>query len=151
MALKGNKYARSRRSKKARETAHDIADQASKGLQLNLYQTLRDHGYSYWMARRPKKVTSTKSFQEEVQNSGVLDVMIENHTLATALLNDSLKGKYHRGVLLRPADLATICKTIAHDIQLLTGADTDRIKTDVGNLKSIGDVVKDLRKELHLK
>lgn len=147
---KGNKTARNKRSRRARKTAEEILDSARKEVKgESLYQTILRMGYSKWTARKPKQVLSTLSFQDEVKANGVLDTMKESQALAAALLSSRLRGDKHQGPLLTStSELVTISKTLIHGIQLLSGAETDRIGTDVKGLKNVGDLLRELREKI---
>jgi hypothetical protein len=147
-ALKGNKYARAKRSERARKAAAVLADDKSKGVKKSAYQQLIELGYSKWSARKPKRATSTLSFQEEVKQNGVLDTMKESQALASTLLASRLQGNKHEGpLLISTSELIGISKGLVHDIQLLSGAETDRIGANVKNMKQLGDVLKELSKK----
>jgi len=144
----GNKFARQKRSKKAKDLAHAFVEARSKGVKKTAYQILVEGGFSKWSARNAKRTLKTDSFQEEMKKNGGLDRMKYAQELAVSLSIDKLEGKSYHLLVGSPSELASISKTYVHDIQLLSGAETDRIKTDVAHLKSIGNVLEEISAEL---
>ncbi len=53
-------------SENARAVAIDVAEQVRKGQKVNLGETILKHGYSESVAKRPSKVTQTKSYHEAI-------------------------------------------------------------------------------------
>lgn len=142
---KGNKEASKKRSKKAKKLANSIDKAIRNGSKLNMYDLLLKEGYKKATAsRKSKRAINTKSFQEQLKENGTIEYMMYGHALSTALLIEWLMGIKHEGQVaaIHPTDLSKINRDLVHDIQLLSGQDTDRFG---GQLSQLGDVLKNTK------
>ena len=141
-APKNNKFARAKRSARAKRLGKNLADQASKGMIPEMYDFILKHGYSKWIARTPQRVLSTQSVREEIDP--ILHPMEEIRALGVGALMKKIKG----GALISPrvavGELSDLIKTSTEVLGKLSGKDGDNEAT-VKFLMAIGEAVHELR------
>lgn len=132
------KRTNNKRSESAKAVARTVASKIRNHQKINLYEILKEHGYAERTALRPSTVTGTKSFKEEMDP--IVIPMRKARDLAVAGML-AQANRFHK---LRPAELATVMKSLTHDSQLLAGEDTERGNFS-GELLKLGEVLKSLK------
>lgn len=79
-------YAESMPSENAKTVAHEVIETLGKGGKVSVSAIARRKDYSHSVAKNPKQITETKSFQDVVRP--VVDRLVEERDRAIALLAD---------------------------------------------------------------
>ena len=102
-------------SENAKAVAHEVIETIGKGRKVVLGKIVKKRGYSDSVSKYPKKVTETKSYQDEVQP--IVQTMIEERDAALR------EAKKKRGKA-NYRDLVDASAKLTKDIQLLSGGKT---------------------------
>lgn len=124
-----------RESDSARAVANDVIAEVVKGRKPSISKIALKHGYSPSVARNPKKIRKTKSYQ---------DVMVpfeQKLLLIRDRFANELLRKARRIDQTDPAKLSVVIKNSVHDYQLLTGGKTENTGIDALS-DSINELIK---------
>lgn len=134
-----------RESANARAVAKEVISEIRKGKKVVMGKIIRKHGYSESISLTPNKIIKTQAYQEEI--SPVVEGMKKAQANLIAELNRP--GRIATFKRAKLNDVATTLKVLTHDIQLLSGGDTERDST-IGNyidkLNEMMDKVKPVKK-----
>ena len=110
-------------SESARAVAQEVVALIRKGKRVNKGEIIRRHGYSESAALKPSKVTSTKSYREEI--APIVEAMErERDAIMKVISKKRAKAKYR--------DLIDGVDKLTKNIQLLNGGKTSNEKVTVG-------------------
>lgn len=119
----------------AKEVAKEVIQNVRKGVRPVLGKIIPKHGYAPSIATHPKKVTGTKSYQEEI--APVVDGLVKERDRAIQAMStkDLDEVAYDK--------LSKVIDELTKNIQLLTGGRTETfgiegLREEISNL--IGDV-----------
>lgn len=117
MEEKSPKKTRNKESLNAKGVVNDIKKQVGKGRLIVMKDILKKNGYSDTMAKNPKKVRKTKTYQKEI--APLVERMVIQRDLAIARMQKTIgKAKYR--------DAVDGLDKLTKNIQLLTGGATSR-------------------------
>lgn len=118
MPKKSDKKINPKRSINSQRAASAVAEKVRKGELVILKKILTDLGYSPSVAKKPDKVTRTKTFRESI--SPVVEKMEKHRDKILAELDKKdLKRERHR-------DLVDSLDKLVKNTQLLSGKETER-------------------------
>jgi hypothetical protein len=109
-------------SENAKAVAEEVLATLGKGGKVSVSAIARRKGYSRSVAKNPKQITTTKSFQDVIRP--VVDRLIEERDRAIALLADRAPAANYR-------DLNDAIDKLTKNIQLLSGGATENIAAKV--------------------
>lgn len=113
-------------SENARAVAKDVIASIRKGQKVNKGKILRKHGYSKAMSLSPTKVTTTKSYLEEIKP--IVEQMEFERSEILKLLPERRGEASYR-------DLIDATDKLTKNIQLLSGRETESHKISVDDEK----------------
>lgn len=105
-------------SENAKSVAREVIDRVRKGKKVVLGEIIRKQGYSKAVSVCPTKVTKTESYQEEIKPVVQRMKELRDRTIK-AISGKELDDE-------RLVDLNNLMKNLNHDIQLLSGEDTEK-------------------------
>lgn len=102
----------------AKNVAKEVSENVRKGKLVKLGAIMRKNGYSKQTSLKPKRVTDTKSFKDEIEP--VVDAMERERNKAIVMMKKKIsKAKYR--------DLVDAVDKFTKNIQLLGGKDTGKV------------------------
>lgn len=115
-----------KRSENAAAVAKEVVEKVRKGEKVVYGKIMKKHGYSHHTSKQPDKVRKTTSFKE------VIDPVVAGMTKARNALITELtrKGRIRTYKKEKLIFLSTTLKNLTHDIQLLTGGQTENTGID---------------------
>lgn len=105
-------------SENAKAVAREVLSKVRKGQKVVLGEIIRKQGYSQTVSESPTKVTRTESYQEEIKPVVQRMKELRDRTIK-AIAGKELDDE-------RLVDLNNLMKNLNHDIQLLSGEDTEK-------------------------
>lgn len=105
-------------SENAKAVAREVLENLGKGKRVILGKIVKKKGYSVAVAKNPKIVTDTKSYQNEIKP--LLIRLVEERDRAI----QALKGKISKA---KYRDLVDSVDKLTKNIQLLSGGATDSV------------------------
>lgn len=110
-------------SENAKAVAKEIVEKVQKGLKINKGEIIKKHGYSDSVAKKPTKVTGTKSYTEVMQPITKEMELLRNSAISAL----KKKNLYKESV----SSLSTFLKNINHDLAVLSGRYADPAKFEL--------------------
>lgn len=111
-------------SENAKAVAREVISKVRKGQKVVLGEIIRKQGYSKTVSESPTKVTKTDSYREEIKPVVERMKELRDRTIK-AISGKELNDE-------RLADLNNLMKNLNHDIQLLSGEDTEKNNITIG-------------------
>jgi predicted metalloprotease len=115
-----------KRSENAAAVAKEVVEKVSKGEKVVMGKIMKKHGYSKHTSKQPDKVRETTSYKE------IVDPVAAKMMDARVNILDELvrKGRIRTYKKEKLIFLSTTLKNLTHDIQLLTGGQTENTGID---------------------
>lgn len=127
-----------KRSYTAKSVAREVGRRIRNGTRVNLYEILKAHGYSDRVAKHPRTVTGTLSFQEEI------DPIIAPMKAARDFAIAGILAQKKRFPYMKIGELSSVVKVMTHDSRLLEGKETERLGLGK-ELTKLGAVLKKIK------